>query len=65
VTTTDILSDLENKSFYKIAEKINKSTTMDQLLLEEEWTGYLNDLVNYGNRHFLKSFQLRLDQEED
>ena len=65
VTTTDILSDLEHKDFYKIAQKIRKSAGMDQLLLEGEWTGYLKDLVNYGNRHFLKSFQLRLDQEED
>jgi len=63
--TNEIISDLENKGFYKIAEKINKLTAMDQFFLEWEWTGYLKDLVNYGNRHFLKSFRLRLDLEED
>lgn len=64
MTITEIISDLENKDFYKIAQKIRKSTGMDQILLEGEWTGYLEDLVNYGNRHFLKSFRLKLDIDE-
>ena len=41
MTTSEILSDLKNKGFYKIVNKIKKLTAMDQLNLELECTGYL------------------------
>lgn len=64
VTTTDILPDLENKGFHKIAHKIKKSITLDQLDLELWWTDYLQKLVDYGNNYLLKSFRLRLVMDE-
>ncbi len=51
MTTTDILPDLENKGFHKIAHKIKKSTALDQVNLELEWTDYLQNLVDCGNKH--------------
>jgi hypothetical protein len=62
--TTEILSDLENKGFYKIAHKIKKSTAIDQFNLELHWTDYLQDLVDYGNKNLLKAFQYRLVMDE-
>ena len=62
--TTEILSDLKNKGFYKIVNKIKKLAAMDQLNLEVECTDYLQDLVDYVNKHILKSFRLRLVMEE-
>jgi hypothetical protein len=64
MTTDEIISDLENKGFYKIADKIKKLTTTDQLNLELGWTDLLQDLVNHGNKDILKSFRYRLDMEE-
>jgi hypothetical protein len=64
MTIDDILPDLQDKSFCKTADKIKKITATDQVILEEEWTDCLLDLVNYGNKHLLKSFQYRLDMEE-
>ena len=63
MTTSEILSDLENKSFYKVAHTIKKSTAMDQLNLELECTDYLQAIVDYVNKH-LKSFQYRLVMDE-
>ena len=64
MTTTDILSDLENKGFHKIAHKIKKLTAIDQLNLELERTAFLQNLVDCGNKHLLKAFQYRLVMEE-
>ena len=62
--TTEILSDLKNKGFYKIVHKIKKLIATDQLNLELGWTDLLQDLIDYGNKYLLKSFQLRLVMEE-
>ncbi len=64
MTTSEILSDLENKGFYKIVNKIKKLTATDQLNLELECTDYLQGLVDYVNKYLLKSFRLRLIMEE-
>jgi len=64
MTTNEILSDLENKGFSEIVNKIKKLIATDQLNLELGWTDLLQDLVNYGNNHLLKSFRLWLDLEE-
>ena len=64
MATSEILSDLKNKGFYKIVNKIKKLAAMDQLNLEVECTDYLQDLVDYVNKHILKSFRLRLVMEE-
>lgn len=66
MTTDEIISDLENKGFYTIADKIKEltATATDQLNLELGWTDLLQDLVDYANKHVLKSFRLWLDMEE-
>ncbi len=56
--------DEEFKRGLTVREKIKKLTAMDQLNLELECTGYLKDLVDYANKHMLKSFRLRLVMEE-
>lgn len=63
MTITDILSDLENKGFHKIAQ-IKKSTALDQVNLELECTNDLQNAVDCANKHTLQSFQLRLVMDE-
>ena len=63
MTISEILSDLENKDFSRIALKINKSTAMDQLILELDCTNYLQERVDYVNKH-LKNFRFRLVMDE-
>ena len=63
MTITDISSDLENKDFSRISNKINKSTAMDQLILELDCTNYLQERVDYVNKH-LKNFRFRLVMDE-
>jgi hypothetical protein len=63
-TDNGILADLKNKSFYKIAENIKKLTAIEQFRINEEWTDYLQDRVDFGNKYLLKGFQYRLIMEE-
>lgn len=63
-TDNEILADLKNKSFYKIADNIKKLTAIEQFNLDKQWTDYLQGLVDFGNKHLLKSIQYTLTMEE-
>jgi hypothetical protein len=60
-----ILADLENKSFYHLADNIRKLTAIEQLNLDQHWKDYVPDLVDYGYRYLLKGFQFRVILEEE
>jgi hypothetical protein len=64
MTDNEILSDLKNKSFYKIVDNIKKVTAIEQFKLNEGWTDYLQERVEFGNKHLLKGFQYMLIMED-
>jgi hypothetical protein len=58
----ETLADLQKKVLCRAAN-IQKSTEVEQINLENEWTEFLKNVVDYGNKHYLKSFALRLEME--
>jgi hypothetical protein len=63
MTADEILSNLGNKSFHKVATAIRKLTEVEQLNLETWWTDYIQNQVDFGNKHYLRNFSLRLEME--
>ena len=55
---SETLADLQNK-ILRSAAKIQKLTEVEQINLENEWTELLKNLVDYGNKHYLRSYALR------
>jgi hypothetical protein len=51
MTSDEILDNIKNKSFSKIAVNIKKLTAVEQFILNGQWTDYLQSLVDYGNKH--------------
>jgi hypothetical protein len=45
------------------ATNIQKLTEVEQVNVENEWTEFLNTLVQFGNRSYLKSYTIRLEME--
>jgi hypothetical protein len=64
MTDSEILPNLGNKSFHKTATAIRKQIEVQQLILETQWTDFLQRLVDFGNKHYLKNFQYSLVMEE-
>jgi hypothetical protein len=56
------LADLQKKVLRRAAN-IQKLTEVEQVNLENEWTEFLKNLVDYGNKHYLRSYALRLEME--
>ena len=63
MTTNEILSNLEDKSFHKAATAIRKLTEVEQLNLETRWTDFIQNQVDFGNKLYLRNFSLRLEME--
>lgn len=63
MTDSGILSNLRNKSFHKAATDIRKRTEVEQLNLETWWTDFIQNQVDFGNKHYLRNFSLRLEME--
>jgi hypothetical protein len=63
MTTDEISADLGNKSFHKAATAIRKLTEVEQLNLETRWTDHIQNQVDFGNKHYLRNFSLRLEME--
>jgi hypothetical protein len=55
MTDNGTLASLENKVFRRAAT-IRKLTATEQLNMENDWTEYLQNLVNFGNKHYLEFF---------
>jgi hypothetical protein len=64
MTDNETLADLKNKSFFKLAENIKRLTAIEQFRLNEGWTEYLQDRVDFGNKYLLKGFRYRLIMED-
>ena len=64
-TDSEIISDLKSKSFFKLAENIERLTAIEQFRLNEGWTEYLQHQVDFGNKYLLKGFQYRLIMEAE
>ena len=54
----ETLANPHNKILHRAA-KIQKLTEVEQINLENEWTEFLKNSVNYGNKHYLRNFSLR------
>ena len=53
----EVLTSLENKVFHKaIIASLSKLTSADQIIIESKWTDCLQRLVDFGNRHCLRTF---------
>lgn len=64
MTTNEISDNLRDKSFHKTAIAIRTRIEAQQLILETQWTDFLQSLVDFGNRYLLKGFQYRLIMED-
>ena len=51
-----ILTNPENKVFYNDAVSYKKLTAAEQVIIETEWTSYLQRLVDFGNKPHEKFF---------
>jgi hypothetical protein len=60
-----ILTNPENKGFYSDAVSYKKLTAAEQVIIETEWTSYLQRLVDFGNKRHLKNFSLKLEMEDN
>jgi hypothetical protein len=58
-----MLSNLGNKSFHGKAVAIRKLTGVEQINLETSWTDFIHYQVDFGNKHYLRNFSLRLEME--
>jgi hypothetical protein len=58
------LADLQNKILHRTAN-IRKLTEVEQINLENELTEFLQHLVDYSNKHYLRNFSLKLKMEEN
>jgi MoxR-like ATPase len=63
MTDNETLADLQNKVLRR-ADNIQKLTEVGQINLENEWTEFIKNLVDYGNKHYLSNFSLRLEMDE-
>ena len=62
MTDNETLADLQNKILRRAA-KIEKLTEVVQINLESEWTEFIKNIVEFGNKNYLKSYSLRLEME--
>jgi hypothetical protein len=63
-TDNETLADLQNKILRRVTN-IQKLTEIEQINLENEWTEYMKNLADYGNKHYLRNFSLRLEMKVD
>jgi len=61
MTTNEISGNLGIKGFYNVAPAIR--TGVEQLNLETWWTDFIQNQVDFGNKHYLRNFSLRLEME--
>jgi hypothetical protein len=64
MTDNETLADLQKKVLQRPA-KIQKLTEVEQINLENEWTEFLKNLVEFGNKHYLRNYSLGLVMEVD
>jgi hypothetical protein len=64
MTDNETQADLQNKILRR-ADKIQKLTEVEQINLENEWTEFLQNLVDYSNKHYLRNFLLCLEMVVD
>jgi hypothetical protein len=62
MATSNIKSAARNKFFADIPKAPNP---VEQIVLERQWTDYLQKTVDFGNRHYLRNFLLRLEMDDD
>lgn len=58
----ETLADLQHSVLGRAA-KIQKLTEVEQINLDSEWTEFIKNLVEFGNKNYLKSYSLRLEME--
>lgn len=61
VIDSEAVAGLQNKLLHRAANI--RKLTVEQINLENEWTEFLKELVDYGNKHYLRSYALRLEME--
>jgi hypothetical protein len=64
MTLDEILSDLENKVFFR-ATAIHELTKVEQVVLENDCTEILKKLLVVINKQCLRNFSLRLEMDPD
>jgi hypothetical protein len=62
MTIDEILSDLENKVFCRAAT-IRKLTEVEQINLETQWIAFIQNLLDFGNKRYLRNYSLALGME--
>jgi len=62
MSTDDIISTTQNKSFLRTSKNLSEA---DQIVIETQWTDKLQRSIDLGNSKFLKNFKLRLEMDDD
>lgn len=60
MTTNEVISSLENKAFPSSTSSHQKLRSAEQIIIENEWTDYLLNLVGLANTRILKNFRYLL-----
>jgi hypothetical protein len=64
MTTNEVISNLENKAFHSSTSSHQKLRAAEQIIIENEWTDYLLNLVGLANTRILKNFRYLLVMED-
>jgi hypothetical protein len=64
MTANEVIGNLENKAFPSSTSSHQKLRAAEQIIIENEWTDYLLNLVGLGNTRILKNFRYLLVTED-
>ena len=57
MTTHEVIDTPENKAFYSLSEK-RQFGKVDQIIIEIQWTDFLQSLVEFGNSNSYRIFSI-------
>jgi hypothetical protein len=63
MTTNKGIVERRNKGFDS-AVSLHQLSAVEQIIIEVEWTDYLQSLLDFANKHYFRNFSLRLEMEE-
>jgi hypothetical protein len=63
MTTNKGVAERRNKAFDS-AVSLHQLSAVEQIIIEIEWTVYLQSLLDFANKHYFRNFSLRLEMEE-
>jgi hypothetical protein len=67
MTVSKIINNLKHKAFLSASavSSHQKLSAVQQLIIETEWTNFLQNFVDLGDKQILRNFSLRLEMDYD